>query len=78
MWTPREFKAKTKKMDFSSSGQGSVEVTAIYADDENLANAIELMDFEGDPIQFQVCEHCGFPGCSSGGGYLSGNSARLL
>lgn len=67
MWTPREFKAKPKKMDFSSSGQGSVEVTAIYADDENLANAIELMDFEGDPIQFQVCDHCGFPGCSSGG-----------
>ena len=67
MWTPRKFKAKAKKMDFSSSGQGSVEVTAIYADDENLANAIELMDFEGDPIQFQVCDHCGFPGCSSGG-----------
>ncbi len=66
MWTPKEFKAKPKEMDFSSSGQGVVEVTAIYADDENLANAIELMDFESDRIQFQVCDQCGFPGCASG------------
>lgn len=67
MWTPNEFKAKPKRMDFSSSGQGTVEVTSIYADDENLANAIELMDFDEDPIQFQVCDHCGYPGCASGG-----------
>lgn len=66
MWTPKEFKAKPKQMDFLSSGQGVVEVTAIYADDENLANAIELMDFESDRIQFQVCDQCGFPGCTSG------------
>lgn len=67
MWTPIEFKAKPKKMDFSLSGQGTVEVTSIYADDENLANAIELMDFDDDPIQFQVCDHCGCLGCASGG-----------
>lgn len=66
MWTPKEFKAKPKKMDFSSSGQGTADVTAIYADDETLANAIELMDFESDRVQFHVCDQCGFPGCTSG------------
>jgi len=54
-------------MHFSSSGQGSVPVTSIYADNENLSNAIELIDFDDDPIQFQVCDHCGYPGCASGG-----------
>src|SRR4051812_33590200 len=67
MWTPSAFTVKSKMMYFSSSGQGSVPVNSIYADDENLANAIELIDFDDDPIQFQVCDHCGYPGCASGG-----------
>jgi len=53
-------------MDFSSSGQTVVDVTALYADGGNLMNAIELMEFDCDPIQFQVCDHCGYAGCSSG------------
>ncbi len=53
-------------MDFSSSGQAIVDVTALYADGESLMNAIELMEFDRDPIQFIVCDHCGYPGCSSG------------
>jgi len=66
MWIPKEFKTKPKKMDFSSLGQSTVDVTALYADGENLMNAIELMEFDCDPIQFQICDHCGYPGCSSG------------
>jgi len=66
MWTPKEFSTKQKKMDFSSSGQAEVEVTALYADGQNLMNAIELMEFDCDPIQFQVCDHCGYSGCASG------------
>lgn len=67
MWTPEEYKAKRTTMDFSSSGQQKVEVTTVYADGEKIANAVELMDFEEDPVQFEVCDHCGFPGCASGG-----------
>lgn len=66
MWIPKEFKIKSMKMDFSSSGQAVVDITALYADGEKIMNAIELMEFDCDPIQFQVCDHCGYAGCSSG------------
>lgn len=67
MWTPKKYTTKRTTMDFSSSGQQKVEVTTVYADDEKIANAAELMDFEEDPVQFEVCDHCGFPGCAPGG-----------
>lgn len=66
MWIPEKFEVKPQKMDFSSSGQGTVNVTVLYADGEKLMNAIELIELNADPIQLHVCDHCGYPGCSSG------------
>ncbi len=66
MWKPQVFESKSQKLDFTSSAQGVVDVTAIYCDGQKLANAIEFMECDENPIQFFVCEECGYPQCATG------------
>jgi len=66
MWTPDNITARPRQMDFTSSGQSIVDVTSIYADEELLVNACELIDFGNEPYQFIVCSHCGYTQCERG------------
>ena len=66
MWTPDKIKAKPRQMDFTSSGQSIVDVTSIYADEELLVNACELIDLGKEAYQFIVCSHCGYAQCERG------------
>ncbi|MFN0054454.1 MAG: hypothetical protein ACKV0T_19940 [Planctomycetales bacterium] len=43
------------------------DVESLYFRDVCIANAVNLSDFEDDPIQVTVCETCGNVGCNSGG-----------
>ncbi len=52
MWKPQVFESKSQKLDFTSSAQGVVDVTAIYCDGQKLANAIEFMECDENPIHF--------------------------
>lgn len=62
----RTINTKPIQLDFSSSGQGKISATALYFDENQFFNAIELLDFDGEQFQTQTCNCCGFAGCSSG------------
>jgi hypothetical protein len=80
MFNPSRFTTRRATFDFSSSDGCIHQVTPLLADDQLLANAIELIDWSDDPVQVRVCEQCGFVHCEPGG-WLSlrnGGSAVLL
>ena len=54
------------RIDFTSSGQGFVDATALIANDVQLINAIELLDCSDGMVQLIVCEDCGVTNCASG------------
>jgi hypothetical protein len=60
------FELRQRKLDFRSSGRGLVDATALIANDVQLVNAIERLDFSDEVVQLIVCEQCGFPHCASG------------
>ncbi|WMS86580.1 hypothetical protein [Pleionea litopenaei] len=66
MWTPNKISSKKAELDFSSSGQDASKVTQIFFDKHLFCNAVELLEIEDASIQFLVCEHCGYAGCSPG------------
>lgn len=66
MWKPTEITTSQSKMDFTSSGQEVRTVTQLYFDDMLFCNGIELVQPDADTVQFIVCDHCGYAGCSSG------------
>lgn len=53
--------------DFSSSGQGSPKWTRLQFAGLELANSLEVPDWDTNPVQVVVCEACGFVGCDTGG-----------
>ena len=59
MWIIDDIEQRTATLDFSSSGQGHVEVTQVVVGDTVLANAATLTDWSEDPFQIEVC---GAPG----------------
>ena len=66
MWQIKSPEVKRSTMDFSVSGQGIREVSQLSAEGVTLINAIELVDWNSEEIQFLVCEVCGFAHCKSG------------
>ena len=66
MWTPSKISTNETELDFSSSGQDSVKVTQVYFDKHLFCNGLELLEIESASIQFLVCDHCGYAGCSPG------------
>ena len=66
MWTPSKISTKKSELDFSSSGQESAKVTQVYFDKHLFCNGLELLEIEDTSIQFLVCDHCGYAGCSPG------------
>lgn len=53
--------------DFSSSGQSSPEWIRVKCSDVKICNSLEWLDWEDNPVQVEICDACGTPGCQSGG-----------
>lgn len=53
--------------DFSASGARSPSWTRLRVDGQELCNALEDVVWSPNPVQVQLCEMCGTPGCNSGG-----------
>ena len=54
-------------LDFTSSGQWMHATMQLFADDQRIANAVDLIDWTHDPVQVEICEHCGTIHCEPGG-----------
>lgn len=54
-------------LDFTSSGQWMHATMQLFADDQRIANAVDLIDWADDPVQVEVCEQCGTIHCAPGG-----------
>ena len=67
MWRVPAIESEPVELDFSGSGQRFSKVTRVTAGGVQLSNALELIDFEADGTQVDVCVCCGFSGCSPGG-----------
>lgn len=57
VWTP----------DFSTSGLANPTWTRAKCGEVELCNSLEWADWGPNPIQVQICDACGTPGCGSGG-----------
>lgn len=66
MWQITNLEIKPATLDFSSSGQNRLPVTQLFADGIEIINAIELVDWDEETIQFLICEECGFTHCKPG------------
>jgi hypothetical protein len=53
--------------DFSSSGLSSPVWTRVKYGRIELCNSLEWTDWTPNPVQVQICDACGSPGCASGG-----------
>jgi len=53
--------------DFSASGLRPPSWTRLRVDGQELCNALEDVVWSPNPVQVQLCEVCGTPGCNSGG-----------
>jgi hypothetical protein len=58
---------ETWQPDFSSAGLSSPTWTRLRSVGSVLCNSLESVEWGGNPIQVQICDACGFAGCSSGG-----------
>ena len=67
MWEIKDPIIQKASLNFTSSGQGFREVSQLVSDGVVVMNALELMDFDEDLTQVLICDHCGTPGCNSGG-----------
>lgn len=70
MWTVDQIETRERQLDFSSSELGRHRSVRLLADGIEIVNALDFVDIEAgevDGIQLMVCEHCGTPGCQSGG-----------
>ena len=66
MWQIKNPEIKLATLDFSSSGQDRLQVSQLFADGIEIINALELVDWDEEKIQFLICEACGFTHCKSG------------
>jgi hypothetical protein len=66
MWQIKNPEIKPATLDFSSSAQGKLQVSQLFADGIELINALELVDWDSEATQFLVCEACGYMHCKSG------------
>lgn len=66
MWLPKTLGTKKKIHDLSSSGQISISVNELYADDVCISNGIELTNWSDECVQLVVCERCAIVQCAPG------------
>lgn len=66
MWQIKNPEIKPATLDLSSSGQERLQVNQLIVDGIEIINALELVDWDGEKIQFLICEACGLTHCKSG------------
>ena len=66
MWQIKNPEIKPATLDLSSSGQQGLTVSQLFADGVELINALELVDWDEEKIQFLICEACGSTNCKPG------------
>jgi hypothetical protein len=62
-----EVEIQAWRPNFSSSGQRSPAWSRLLVDGRELCNALEDVDWSPNPVQVELCDACGTPGCASGG-----------
>ena len=67
MWVVRDFQIETQELDFTSAGLGKSSTRVLKSDSVSVINALKYFEFESNPSQALICEHCGTPQCGSGG-----------
>ena len=67
MWRIANFELRPATLDFTASEQGWRKVTQLFADGVQIINAVELVDWDAERVQFLICEQCGFEHCEPGG-----------
>lgn len=78
MWHIENPQFEKTTLDFTSSGQGHFQATRLVSDGVQIINAVELVDWDDDEIQFFVCDHCGTVRCASGGWIVLRTSGDLV
>lgn len=53
--------------DFCSSGLPNPIWTRMRVGEVEVCNSLEGADWAENPVQVEICDHCGAPGCQSGG-----------
>jgi hypothetical protein len=66
MWLPKTIHTRKTLLNLRSSGQNSIEVTELFADETRISNGVELNNWGDDPVQLIVCDGCGTIQCNSG------------
>jgi len=67
IWNASDFEPVSIVLDFTSWGSGHHAATAIDVTGVRLCNAIQLVNVENAVSQVEVCSHCGYTHCMSGG-----------
>lgn len=67
MWIGTRVERSPVVLDFTASAQGRHPTHALRIDDETILNAIDLVGFDSDVVQFVVCQSCGITQCEPGG-----------
>ena len=66
MWQIKNPEIRSTTLDFSSSGQGKLQVSQLLSDGVELINALELVEWDSEATQVLVCEACGYAQCKPG------------
>ena len=67
MWKLTSPTLRKSTLNFSNSWKAKTSVSQLYAEDIQLINAVEYVNWEDTHYQFVVCEGCGIIGCQSQG-----------
>jgi hypothetical protein len=67
MWIPASLEIRPTSFSFASSELGIHHDRSLRADGTTLVNMLGLAEWSDDPVQVEICEHCGIPECASGG-----------
>lgn len=62
-----EFKLDKWKPDFTDSGQSSPDWTKVFKEIDVFCNSLEWTEWDNNPVQLILCEHCGHSECETGG-----------
>lgn len=63
MWQISNLRLENAVFDLSPSGQSQASVTQLWDGNTQLINALELVNWKDDALQFQICQQCGIVGC---------------
>jgi hypothetical protein len=67
LWRVQQIEVRRSEVDYTSSGQGRLVVSQLFADGELIANALARTEWGASSVQAMVCAECGIEGCAAGG-----------